>query len=115
MLSLRITSYNVCYTKLLRQLLRTEISVEHPRSILTRNESPDVAFDRSINPYRGCEHGCIYCFARPTHGYLGLSAGLDFETRIVAKPEAPELLERELRKRGYAVAPIAIGTSYNFV
>jgi len=93
------------------QLLRTEISVEHPRSILTRNESPDVAFDRSINPYRGCEHGCIYCFARPTHGYLGLSAGLDFETRIVAKPEAPELLERELRKRGYEVAPIAIGTS----
>lgn len=93
------------------RLLRTEITVEHPRSIITRNGSPDVPFDRSVNPYRGCEHGCIYCFARPTHGYLGLSAGLDFETRIVAKPDAPELLARELSKRGYAPAPLAIGTA----
>ena len=93
------------------RLLRTEITVEHPRSIITRNDSPDVPFDRSVNPYRGCEHGCIYCFARPTHGYLGLSAGLDFETRIVAKPEAPELLARELSKRGYAPAVLAIGTA----
>ncbi|MFD2173467.1 PA0069 family radical SAM protein [Rhodobacter lacus] len=93
------------------KLLRTEVSVEHPKTILTRNSSPDLGFDRSVNPYRGCEHGCIYCFARPTHGYLGLSAGLDFETRIVAKPEAPELLARELSKRGYAVAPLAIGTA----
>lgn len=92
-------------------LLRTEVSIEHPRSIITRNDSPDLAFDRSINPYRGCEHGCIYCFARPSHGYLGLSAGLDFETRLVAKPEAPAVLERELRRKGYQVAPIAIGTS----
>ncbi|SOC12501.1 PA0069 family radical SAM protein [Rhodobacter maris] len=93
------------------KLLRTEVSLEHPKTIITRNTSPDVAFDRSVNPYRGCEHGCVYCYARPTHGYLGLSAGLDFETRIVAKPEAPELLARELSKRGYAVAPLAIGTA----
>lgn len=93
------------------RLLRTEITVEHPRSIISRNDSPDVPFDRSVNPYRGCEHGCIYCFARPTHGYLGLSAGLDFETRIVAKPEAPELLARELSKRGYVPAVLAIGTA----
>lgn len=93
------------------QPLRTEITVEHPKTILTRNQSPDVPFDRSVNPWRGCEHGCIYCYARPTHGYLGLSSGLDFETRIVAKPEAPALLARELGKRGYRPAPIAIGTA----
>lgn len=92
-------------------LLRTEITTEVPRAILTRNQSPDVPFDRSINPYRGCEHGCIYCYARPTHGYLGLSSGLDFETKITAKPAAPALLARELSKRGYAPAPIAIGTA----
>lgn len=92
------------------RLLRTEVSVERVRTIISRNDSPDVPFDRSVNPYRGCEHGCIYCFARPTHGYLGLSAGLDFETRIVAKPEAPELLAAELSKRGYTPAPLAIGT-----
>lgn len=93
------------------RLVRTEISHEQPKTILTRNDSPDVSFDRSVNPYRGCEHGCIYCYARPTHGYLGLSAGLDFETRIVAKPAAPDLLARELSKRGYRPAPIAIGTA----
>ncbi|TKD17426.1 PA0069 family radical SAM protein [Rhodobacter capsulatus] len=93
------------------RLLRTEVSVERPKSVITRNQSPDVPFDRSVNPYRGCEHGCIYCFARPTHGFLGLSAGLDFETRLIAKPEAPDLLARELSKRGYAVAPIALGTA----
>ncbi len=91
--------------------VRTEITVEQPRSILTRNDSPDLAFDRSVNPYRGCEHGCIYCFARPTHGYLGLSSGIDFETKIVAKPSAPELLARELSRRGYMPAPLAIGTA----
>jgi len=93
------------------KLLRTEVSVERPKSVITRNQSPDVPFDRSVNPYRGCEHGCIYCYARPTHGFLGLSAGLDFETRLVARPEAPDLLAQELSKRGYRVAPIAIGTA----
>lgn len=92
-------------------LLRTEVLLERPRTIITRNQSPDIPFDRSINPYRGCEHGCIYCFARPTHSYLGLSPGLDFETKIVAKPDAPTVLARELRKRGYEVAPIGIGTN----
>ncbi|MBZ4021659.1 radical SAM protein [Rhodobacter sp. TJ_12] len=93
------------------KLVRTELCVERPKSIITRNSSPDVPFDRSVNPYRGCEHGCIYCYARPTHGYLGLSAGLDFETKIIARPEAPALLARDLSKRGYVCAPIAIGTA----
>jgi len=91
--------------------LRTEISVERPRSVITRNASPDVSFDRSINPYRGCEHGCIYCFARPSHAWLGLSPGLDFETKLVARPEAPEVLERELARPSYSPATIAIGTN----
>ena len=90
---------------------RTEVQVEKPRNIITRNSSPDISFDRSINPYRGCEHGCIYCFARPTHSYMGLSAGLDFESRLFAKPDAPRLLERELSKPGYAPRSIAIGTN----
>ncbi|QFT93177.1 Radical SAM superfamily protein [Roseovarius sp. THAF9] len=91
--------------------LRTNVSIERPRSIITYNRSPDLPFDRSINPYRGCEHGCIYCFARPSHAWLGLSAGLDFETRLVARPDAPEVLASELRKPGYKVRPIAIGTN----
>jgi DNA repair photolyase len=91
--------------------LRTEVRVERPRSVITRNASPDVSFDRSINPYRGCEHGCIYCFARPTHAYLGWSPGLDFETKLVARPEAPEVLARELSRRGYVPDVIAIGTN----
>lgn len=89
----------------------TEVQVEKPRTAITRNESPDIPFDRSINPYRGCEHGCIYCFARPTHSYMGLSAGLDFETRLFAKPDAPRLLERELARPGYKPRTIAIGTN----
>ncbi|MDI7861506.1 PA0069 family radical SAM protein [Rhizobiaceae bacterium n13] len=89
----------------------TEVQVEKPRTAITRNESPDIPFDRSINPYRGCEHGCIYCFARPTHSYMGLSAGLDFEARLFAKPDAPKLLERELAKPGYRPRTIAIGTN----
>lgn len=93
------------------QVLRTEVALEQPRRILTRNSSPDIPFDRSINPYRGCEHGCVYCFARPTHAYLGLSPGLDFETRLVAKPTAPRLLAAELSRRSYAPAPIGIGTN----
>jgi DNA repair photolyase len=90
---------------------RTEVQVEKPRAIITRNTSPDIPFDRSINPYRGCEHGCVYCFARPTHAYMGLSAGLDFETKLFAKPDAPRLLERELSKPGYKPRTIAIGTN----
>ncbi len=81
------------------------------RTIITRNQSPDIHFDRSINPYRGCEHGCIYCFARPSHTYLGHSAGLDFETRLYAKREAASLLRNELAKRSYTCEPIAIGVN----
>ena len=91
--------------------LATIVSEDASRSVITRNDSPDVGFDRSINPYRGCEHGCIYCFARPSHAYLGLSPGLDFETRLLAKPRAAELLDAELRKPNYRPAPIAIGTN----
>jgi DNA repair photolyase len=91
--------------------LRTEVSVERPRSAITRNTSPDLSFDRSINPYRGCEHGCIYCFARPSHAFLGLSPGLDFETRLIARPDIARVLEAELRKPRYVPAPIAIGTN----
>lgn len=91
--------------------LQTVVQVEKTRQIITRNQSPDILFDRSINPYRGCEHGCIYCFARPTHAYMGLSAGLDFETQLFAKPDAAKCLERELTKPGYKVQPIAIGSN----
>ena len=90
---------------------RTHVQVEKPRRILTRNESPDIGFDRSINPYRGCEHGCIYCYARPTHAYQGLSPGLDFETKLFVKPDAPELLARELSAPGYEPRMIALGTN----
>ncbi len=92
-------------------VLRTSTSIEVPRRVITYNRSPDLPFDRSINPYRGCEHGCVYCFARPSHAYLGLSPGLDFETRLIARPEAPEVLKRELAAKKYQVAPIAIGTN----
>ena len=91
--------------------LRTEVAIERPRKVITRNTSPDISFDRSINPYRGCEHGCIYCFARPTHAYLGLSPGLDFESKLIARPDAPDLLERELRAKSYRPDVIAIGTN----
>ena len=92
-------------------VLNTQVTVERPRSVINHISSPDLSFDRTLNPYRGCEHGCIYCFARPSHAWLGLSPGLDFETRLVARPEAPEVLARELRARRYKVAPIAIGTN----
>jgi DNA repair photolyase len=91
--------------------LRTTVTVEHPRTIITRNASPDIAFDQSINPYRGCEHGCIYCFARPTHAYHDLSPGIDFETKLFTKPDAPALLRTELMKPGHKVTPIAMGTN----
>jgi DNA repair photolyase len=89
--------------------LRTTVTAEKARVIITRNDSPDVSFDRSINPYRGCEHGCIYCYARPAHAYMGLSPGLDFESKLFFKPGAGALLERELRKSGYAPRSIHIG------
>jgi DNA repair photolyase len=91
--------------------LRTSVTIERARSIISRNDSPDIPFDRSINPYRGCEHGCVYCYARPTHAYLGLSPGLDFETRLYAKENAAELLEHELRKPGYKAALLALGAN----
>ena len=90
---------------------KTEVQVEKPRTIITRNDSPDISFDRSINPYRGCEHGCVYCFARPTHAYMGMSPGLDFESKLFAKPDAARLLARELGKEGYQPKTIAIGTN----
>jgi DNA repair photolyase len=89
----------------------TTVSVDATRKIITRNESPDISFDRSINPYRGCEHGCVYCFARPTHAYLGLSPGLDFESKLFVKPDAPALLEKELSAPGYVPRTMAIGTN----
>jgi DNA repair photolyase len=91
--------------------LRTQVFEERAKSILTRNQSPDIPFSISLNPYRGCEHGCIYCFARPTHAYLGLSPGLDFESRIYAKVNAPELLAREISKKSYVPEPIALGVN----
>ena len=91
--------------------LRTTLIPDTTRRIIARNDSPDIPFDRSINPYRGCEHGCIYCYARPSHAWLGFSPGLDFETRLVFKPDAASLLRAELGKPGYACAPIALGSN----
>lgn len=91
--------------------LKTTVHVDATRTIIARNDSPDIPFSQSINPYRGCEHGCIYCYARPSHTYLGFSAGLDFETQILAKPRAAQLLEAELRRPGYRVSPIALGSN----
>jgi DNA repair photolyase len=91
--------------------LRTEVLRDATRTIIARNSSPDISFDRSINPYRGCEHGCIYCFARPTHAYLGMSPGADFESRLFAKPNAAQLLAKELSAPGYIPRVIAMGTN----
>jgi DNA repair photolyase len=93
------------------RLVRTEVRLERPRSALTYNRSPDLPFDRSINPYRGCEHGCIYCYARPSHAFLNLSPGLDFETRLIARPGIAAVLASELRRPAYSVQPVAIGTN----
>ncbi|WP_183967456.1 PA0069 family radical SAM protein [Sagittula marina] len=94
-----------------QRVLRTEVRPEQARTIINYVRSPDLPFDRSLNPYRGCEHGCIYCFARPTHAYMGLSPGLDFETKLTARRNAPEVLARELSAKRYSVAPLAIGTN----
>jgi DNA repair photolyase len=91
--------------------LRTTVDIDRAQRIIATNQSPDVPFDRSINPYQGCEHGCIYCFARPTHAYYGLSPGLDFETKLFQKPDAPALLDRELRRTRYRPAVIALGAN----
>ena len=91
--------------------LQTTVTVERARSIISKNDSPDIPFDQSINPYRGCEHGCIYCYARPSHAYLELSPGLDFETKLFAKTNAAELLREELAKPGYVVSPISLGAN----
>ena len=91
--------------------IRTTVSEERARSIISRNDSPDIPFEQSVNPYRGCEHGCIYCYARPSHAYLELSPGLDFETKLFAKTNAVELLKVELSKPGYKAKPIAFGTN----
>src|SRR5271167_4748546 len=90
---------------------KTTVTADATRKIIARNDSPDISFDQSINPYRGCEHGCVYCYARPTHAYLGLSPGLDFETKLFMKPNAPELLERELSAPGYVPKIIALGSN----
>lgn len=92
-------------------VIKTEVVYEKPKTIITKNQSPDISFDRSINAYRGCEHGCSYCFARPSHAYLGLSPGIDFETRLFAKPTAAVLLEKELANPGYRPRTLAIGTN----
>lgn len=89
----------------------TTVTVEHPRTIISRNQSPDIPFEASINPYRGCEHGCVYCYARPTHAYMDLSPGIDFETKLFAKPDAAALLRRELAQPGYRCTPIALGSN----
>jgi DNA repair photolyase len=91
--------------------LRTTVTVEKSKTILARNTSPDIPFDRSINPYRGCEHGCVYCYARPTHAFHDLSPGLDFESKLFAKPDAAALLRVEISRKGYRAAPIAFGTN----
>lgn len=91
--------------------VRTHVTIEKPKKILSHNSSPDIPFDQSINAYRGCEHGCVYCYARPTHAFHDLSPGLDFETRLFAKPNAPELLRAALRKKGYRASQIAMGTN----
>lgn len=91
--------------------IETTVEIDHARSIITTNDSPDIPFEYSINPYRGCSHGCTYCYARPSHAYLGLSPGLDFETRLFYKPDAAQLLEAELARPGYTCKPIALGTN----
>src|SRR5262245_45706650 len=89
--------------------IATELKADTTRSIIARNESPDIPYEQSINPYRGCEHGCVFCYARPSHAYLGYSAGIDFETKLTYKPEAAGLLRKELARSGYQCRPIMLG------
>ena len=91
--------------------LQTTLTRDSSRTVISWNQSPDIGFERAVNPYRGCEHGCVYCFARPTHAYLGYSPGLDFETKLLFKPDVAELLEKELRKSGYVARPLALGSN----
>lgn len=91
--------------------VRTTVTVEKSRTVISRNQSPDIPFESSINPYRGCEHGCIYCYARPTHAYMDLSPGIDFESKLFVKPDAADLLRKEISKPGYRCTPIALGTN----
>ncbi|MGB3278049.1 MAG: radical SAM protein, partial [Pseudorhodobacter sp.] len=93
------------------RLLQAEVRLERPRSAISYNRSPDLPFDRSVNPYRGCEHGCAYCYARPSHAYLNLSPGLDFETKLIARPGMAAVLAQELRAKAYRPEAIAIGTN----
>jgi DNA repair photolyase len=102
-------SLEACFAEL--PPLETVLIRDHSRTVIARNASPDIGFDRSINPYRGCEHGCVYCFARPTHAYLGYSSGLDFETKLLFKPEVATLLEKELRRPSYKPKPITLGSN----
>jgi DNA repair photolyase len=99
------------YQEELPNSIETELLVDTSRSIIARNDSPDIAFDQSINPYRGCEHGCVFCYARPTHAYLGMSPGIDFETRLTYKPEAAQLLRKELSRPGYVCSHIMLGSN----
>src|SRR5205823_7028278 len=92
-------------------ILQTILMPEYAKSIINRNDSPDIGFDQSINPYRGCEHGCIYCYARPSHAYVNLSPGIDFETKIFFKQDAAKLLEKEITKKNYICKPIVIGAN----
>lgn len=94
-----------------RRGIATQVTVDSARSVISRNDSPDIPFDRSVNPYRGCEHGCVYCFARPSHAYLGLSPGLDFESKLFSKPEAARLLAKEFSRRGYQPQTLALGSN----
>lgn len=91
--------------------VKTTVTIEKPKTIISRNQSPDIPFEASINPYRGCEHGCIYCYARPSHAYMDLSPGIDFETRLFAKPDAADLLKKEISKKDYRCTPIALGSN----
>ncbi|TCT07115.1 PA0069 family radical SAM protein [Paralcaligenes ureilyticus] len=103
--------HNPVSTEMAPVRLKTTVTVEQARKLLSHNESPDIPFDQAVNPYRGCEHGCVYCYARPTHAYLGYSPGLDFETRLVAKANAVQALRAELARPGYRVSPINIGSA----